>query len=278
MASPCCLPCNHPPLYCRPSGLQKSEHIKLKFSYLPNEDTIAFAFVLDVPASVLTAILPREVALTVLLVVLPFSVVHSSIDPSVHPVALHLVVDEVSLEGTPVGPDEFTSAVLLSVAVLSLEDGPVRPYFLPVAMVAVVDPVPIVVSPIDMDVLASSVGAIVFPVTDVDVTVTMNDPPMSFLVIVHEVTIIAGAVRPDLATPTVSLSALTPLARVQHFLGQLHFVLERDGLSTCLLHVLAGAIAPEKVAELGQLLIDDWARVTRYILVELGGNGRAQVE
>ena len=216
--------------------------------------------------------------LTVLLVVLPFSVVHSSIDPSVHPVALHLVVDEVTLESAPVGPDEFTSAMLLSVAVLSFEDSPVRPHFLPVAMVAIIDPIPIVVSPIDMDVLASAVGAIIFPVTDVDVAVTMNDSPMSFLVIVHEVTIVAGAIRPDLAAPTVSLSALTPFTRVQHFLGQLHLFLERDSLSTCLLHVLAGAIAPEEVAELGQLLIDDRAGVTRHILVELGRDGRAEVE
>ena len=246
--------------------------------YLPDKDTIAFAFVRDVPTSVLPAILPREVTLTVLLVVLPFSVVHSSINPSVHSVALHLVVDKVALEGAPVGPDELTSAVLLSVSVLSLEDSPVRPNFLPVAMVTVVDPIPIVVSPIDMDVLASAVGAIIFPVTDVDITVTVNDSPMSFLVVVHEVTIVAGAIRPDLAAATVSLSTLTPFARIQHFLGQLHFVLERDALSTCLLHVLARPIAPEEVTELGQLLIDDRARVTRHILVELGGDGRAEVE
>ena len=216
--------------------------------------------------------------LTVLLVVLPFSVVHSSVNPSVHPVALHLVVDKVALEGAPVGPDEFTSAVLLSVSVLSLEDSPVCPHFLPVAMMAVIDPIPIVVSPIDMDVLASAVGAIIFPVTDIDITVTVNDSPMSFLVIVHEVTIVAGAIWPDLAAATVSLSTLTPFARIQHFLGQLHFVLERDALSTCLLHVLARSIAPEEVTKLGQLLIDDRARVTRHILVELGGDGRAEVQ
>lgn len=90
---------------------------------------MAFTFVVHVVAYVLSSIFPSEVTLSVLLIILPHSVILAAIHPLIDASTLHFVLDKVAVEGASIRPYEFASAVLLSIAVVALEDGAVGPDF-----------------------------------------------------------------------------------------------------------------------------------------------------
>ena len=116
-----------------------------------------FTFVVHVVAYVFSSIFPSEMALSVLLIVFPHSVILTPIHPLIDASTLHFVLDKVAVEGASIWPYEFAVAVFLSIAIVALKDSAVGPDFFAYAIVFVIDPVAIVVCSIDVRVLSTSI-------------------------------------------------------------------------------------------------------------------------
>ena len=180
----------------------------------PSENTIAFAFVIDVVTDILAAILPSEVPLPMLHIIFPQAIVVTSVYPLIDTSTVHRVIDELPKKLAAIRPVELTLPVLLSLPIVTFEDRPVGPHLFAIAMVLVIDPKAFVVGTVHVRVSTHTIGPVFLPVADIYVSIAVNDAAEAFLIVVDEVAVVARTIWPRERASPMSPAITGPFASV----------------------------------------------------------------
>ena len=158
------------------------------------------------------------------LVVVPLTVVLTTVRPGVNALAMDVVVNKVTRVSGAIGPEELTVAVFLAVFVLTFVTCIVRPYLFAFAVLLVLKPPSFISGAISVVIDSIAVCFIILPVTIVYVTISMDEATSSVCFVVFPVALIKRAVNPDLDTTAILSALFVPLAFV------LSSIVERDHL------------------------------------------------
>mmetsp|Transcript_32057 Transcript_32057/g.70101 ORF Transcript_32057/g.70101 Transcript_32057/m.70101 type:complete len:301 (+) Transcript_32057:211-1113(+) len=187
----------------------------------PSEDAPTFFLVGDVVADITPSVFPRESSGTAHSVALPVACELAAIVPSVCPLAVDLVVEEVAVVGRALWPCKLPYSVLLSGPILALETRVVRPLLNSMTLFLVVLPLTDIPRAVCVVVDAFPVGLVITPLALVDVPVGMHELAEAFSEAVSPLAIETGAIWPLLHSVAVPLVAL-PLSSVLHAVFEEH--------------------------------------------------------
>ena len=160
----------------------------------PFKDSISLLFVLDVVATVLTAVLEVEHSPTMHHVAFPFSNVLSTVFPNVGSFALHLVIDEEAIEGAAILPLELAFTMFLAVLILTFVDGAVLPHLKTAAMVLIILPLARILCAIGVGVSTCTMHAAILPVADVYISFRLYLASEAILHVIEPESFVCAAV------------------------------------------------------------------------------------
>lgn len=124
-------------------------------------------------------------------------------------------------------------------------------------MMLVVEPFTLVVRSVHMHVFALAISPVVLPIAYVDISISMDDATKALLHVIHEITVIPCPIRPNLSSPSMTLTLTVPFSFILYFGEQKHLIFELDFLTALLDHAFTELIIPFELPKLFDFHIDD---------------------
>ena len=152
----------------------------------------------------------------------PFSIIISSIRPSVLADALDVIIAELADVACPVMPVELTMSVLSSVDVSTFVACLIRPSLDTVAVLLVVLPAALIHGTVVMHVLALAISLVVEPLALINVTIRVDQSTDTVGLACLPLPFVQRAIKPDLASFSSSRRKVClPLTNVDRSAGKL---------------------------------------------------------